>query len=188
MSSHNKTPTQGTHQKLREKTIALTDPSTGYDKKVSIKTYQLPNGMVETFFVDKDKDSVQIFAVTKDNQVPVVIQFRAGPEKSCVELPGGGLEPGEDPLEGATRELREEVGMTGHVQYVASVGYSPYSSGVRHMFVATNCERTHDLDLDPNEFLDVKMLSLKEFRELMQTGVVRGYDGAYMALDKLGLL
>jgi ADP-ribose pyrophosphatase len=176
-------------QILDTKRVKIVDSSTGYDKKVLIKTMRLPNGMEEKFFIDEGNDSVQIFAITKDQQVVCVKQFRPGNEQINLEIPGGGLEKGEDAAKAAARELVEESGFAGNPPvFLAALPYSPYSTGVRHMFMVTECRKVAELDLDPNEFLEVVLVPLEEFRELMLKGAVRGHDTAYMGLDKLGRL
>lgn len=175
--------------KVNERKIRIKDNATGYDKVVILRSFKLPNGFTETFFVDEGKDSVQIFAITENKEVLIVRQFRPGTESVEIELPGGGLDsPDEDELKAAQRELLEETGYEGQLEHVASVPYSPYSTGIRHSFVATNCVKKREIDLDPNEFLTVDKITLENFRNLMRAGKVRGFDIAYIALDKLGLL
>lgn len=174
------------HKKIKEKHLKVKDKVSGYDKALILKTFQLPNGMTENFFIDKGKDSVQIFAVTKDQQVVCVRQFRAGQEEVQIELPGGGLESDEDPLKAAARELLEETSFSaGNLVFLGKVPYSPYSTGNKHMFMATECEKTADgLDLDPNEFLEVILVPIEKFRTLMASGQIRGFDTAYIGLDR----
>lgn len=57
--------------------------------------------------------SVAIVAVDRDRRLVLVRQFREAARRALLELPAGGLEQGEEPLESAQRELREETGLTG---------------------------------------------------------------------------
>jgi 8-oxo-dGTP pyrophosphatase MutT (NUDIX family) len=56
-------------------------------------------------------DYVTVFAVTTKNSVPLVRQYRPAIEGWSIELPGGILDPNEDPADAARRELAEEVGL-----------------------------------------------------------------------------
>ena len=56
---------------------------------------------------------VNIIPITPQNDVVLVDQYRFGSEKSSLEIPGGMVDPGEDPKEAAIRELLEETGFVG---------------------------------------------------------------------------
>lgn len=178
-------------KKVSEKRYVVKHAESGYDKKLLVKQFELPNGMTDTFILDEGKDSVQIFAMTENGYVICVQQFRPAYEKEELELPGGGMsaEDEGDHATAAYRELLEESGHEGELSYLASIPYSPYSLGRRHCYVATGCRKVAKLDLDPNEFLKVILIPLEEFREeKMKKGQVRGVDACYMALDRLGIL
>lgn len=70
-------------------------------------------GHAHDYFVAELADGVHTIAVTPDDQVVLVRQFRAGSGLDSLETPGGLLEPGEDPGEAGARELLEETGYAG---------------------------------------------------------------------------
>jgi 8-oxo-dGTP pyrophosphatase MutT (NUDIX family) len=70
-------------------------------------------GLGHDFFVTEIADGVHAIAVTPDDRVVLVRQFRAGSRRDSLETPGGLLEPGEDPGEAGARELLEETGYAG---------------------------------------------------------------------------
>lgn len=173
------------HEKLGTATVHVTDKSTGYGKKIQLKTFRLPSGIPETFFIDQDKSSVQVFPVTAEGKVVLVKQFRPGLEKVETEFPGGGLEPGENPKEAAARELIEETGYeASKILHIASIPYSPYSTGVRHSYLALGCKKTDVLSLDDNEFLQVGVVEFAEFLSGIRSASIRGFDIAYLAMDR----
>ena len=80
--------------------------------RVFDRDVRLPDGEVIKNFVEVDLPPFAIiFAVLEDGHVPVVRQFRMGASAYTLELPAGHLADGEDPLEAARRELREEAGL-----------------------------------------------------------------------------
>lgn len=176
-------------KKLAQKVFKLLNPD-GYHKRIAVKVFELPNGLRETFFIDQDRDSVQVLCITKDASPDVVLvqQFRAGPEETSLELPGGGMEAGENPLEAGVRELVEETGYVGDATYMGSLPYSPYSSGRRHCVLVINAKQVDTQHLDPNEFVTVLKMPLRDFRLKMRTGEIRGFDLGYMGLDYIGKL
>lgn len=175
-------------KKIKEKHLSFSHKPTGYKKRVIQKTFLLPNGKPYTSFVDIKSDSVNIFPITDDGQVVLVKQFRPGSELIEFELPGGMIDPGEQPSRAAERELREETGFEGNVEYISARSYSPYSEGKRHIYIATGCKKVAKQDLDPDEFLEVAVVTIEDLENLLYNGKIRNPDGAYMALHHLGLL
>jgi len=65
----------------------------------------------ETFWSARTRyDYSAVVAVTEDGRVPLVRQFRPAVEETLLELPSGGVEPGEEPEAAVRRELLEETG------------------------------------------------------------------------------
>ncbi len=58
----------------------------------------------------------------------------------------------------------------------------------RHCFVATNCERVSQPNMGDKEFVEIKLLSLTEFRKLLRSGEMTDVEVGYLGLDYLNLL
>lgn len=175
-------------KKVKERLIKVVNKASGWDKRLAIKVFQLPNGLEETFLINNDQNSVQVFCITANGDVVLVEQFRPGREQLEIELPGGGMEAGEDPLKAGIRELLEETGYQGDATYMGSIPYSPYSTGIRHCVLVINAKKVENQELDPNEFVNVHLIPLRDFRDKIRKGKVRGFDLAYMSLDYIGHL
>ena len=136
--------------------------------KVRVETIDLPDGRrVEDFYQLEMPSFACIFAETEDGKVITYRQYRHGPKRIGLVFPGGHLDPGEDPLEAAKRELREETGFEG-AEWQDLGGYmvnSNQGGAVSHMFRATGCRKVaepHAGDLEESEVLFLTRTELLE--------------------------
>jgi ADP-ribose pyrophosphatase len=77
---------------------------------LNLRQAKLRNGQMVRREVVVNKGAVVIVPLTANHEVRLLRQYRAAAEKWIIELPAGGLEPGEDPDLAAPRELLEETG------------------------------------------------------------------------------
>ena len=110
--------------------------------------------------------AVVIVALDGNQEVVLVQQYRHAIKRYLLELPAGGLEPGEEPLTTAQRELREEVGLdagswTALGHYFSSPGFA---NEMLHVFLA---EDLHPAYAEPDEDEDIAVVrySLTELYE-----------------------
>jgi ADP-ribose pyrophosphatase len=78
--------------------------------KLRVDTVRMPGGRETTREIVEHSDCVAIIAVDDKDNILLVEQFRKSVEKELLEIPAGGIEPGEIPEDCVRREMREETG------------------------------------------------------------------------------
>jgi ADP-ribose pyrophosphatase len=159
-----------------------------YSTKIEKIIYKLPDGKESDFYIQKAGDVVCVMALTRDNMVIMAKQYRPGPNEILSELPGGSVDAGEDPTKAIERELREETGYKGTVQFVTICFDDAYSTRKRYCFVATECEKVAEPKTGETEFVELELMSLNDFRNLLRTGKMTDVEVGYLGLDFLKLL
>ena len=168
----------------RWKKLHESEETVGYRHNVS-RHYALPDGKVKGFDSTEVGHTVSIFALTRKNEVVLVKQFRPGPEWVLLELPCGHVDDGETWLDAAERELLEETGYKGDLRYLSTQYMGAYIQGWKHIFLATNCEEVKAQATDEDEFIEVVLMPLSEFREHLYDWDSCETGAAYQALDAL---
>jgi ADP-ribose pyrophosphatase len=117
---------------------------------------QLPQGKITNLDIVEHVGAVTIVPVDPDGQIMFVRQYRHPAGGEILELPAGTLEPGEDPMECAHREIQEEVGMgAGYLRKIGEFFLAPgYSTEFMHVFLATDLFPS-SLSGDEDEVLSV---------------------------------
>ena len=152
---------------------------------------ELPNGVVlPNYYVRESLGFVMIFALTPEQQVVLVRQYRYGIDDVIIELPAGSIDRGEDPLDCAKRELAEETGYTAtRWERLCVVPAEPVrSNSYLHGFLAFDAVQTHPQELDATEAIEPFTASLEEVHEMLRTdaiGAASCVAVAYRALDRL---
>ncbi len=127
-----------------------------------------------------------IIALTSDNRVIIAKQFRCGPEKIMLEMPGGLVDPGETPEQAAKRELQEEVGYeVGRIEYLGKVYGNAWDNAVHHYFIARDCKPSAVQNPEELEEIEVTTISIAEFIQNAKQARMTDTQGVLLAYDML---
>lgn len=152
----------------------------------------LPDGtVIEEYYVRESRGYVIVFALTGSREVLLVRQYKHGIGKVLLELVAGAIDEGEEPLQTAIRELREETGyVSGSVEYVRSFITDPTNADtVAHLFFARDAYPGGEQQLDVTENITVELASVEDLRAMVRSGEIDSipHVGAiYYMLDHLG--
>lgn len=161
-----------------------------YGRGIEEVVFEMPDSRMEKFYLHKEVDGAFVFALTKENQVILVKQFRPGLEDFTLEIPVGGVEENEKPIVAGGRELLEETGYKfGTIKHITSVYRSVYGSAKDHLFIAKDCEFINEQNFDENEEIEVILQSISEFRNNLKNGRCSAVlSMSYSALNYLNFL
>ena len=154
---------------LGRKTIFESEPYL----RVEMHQVQLPTGkVIEDWPWIESPDYVNIAALTESKHVLVFRQFKYAVKKETLAAVGGYLKLGEDPLDGAKRELLEETGfVSDHWRSLGKfVVDGNRGNGHAHLFLAQNAHKVTGIVSDDLEDQDLLFLSLDEVKEALAKG------------------
>jgi len=119
-------------------------------------------------------DWVNVVALTPDRRLILVEQYRHGTDSSTVEIPGGCVDPGEEPQVAAARELEEETGYgCSDLIPLGVVEPNPaFLSNRCWTYLAADCSSNGPPRPDPSEEIAVRLVELSRFATLIDDGTI----------------
>ena len=154
----------------------------------------MPSGhVVEDYYVLEYSNWVNAVAITEDNKVLMVHQYRHAAEIVSLEIPGGVIDPGEEPQQAMRRELLEETGYQFDDFELLTVVYANPSTANNHTYcyLARGGKKVQDQHLDEQEEIVVEEFTIAEIKDLLLNNKIAQAlhcTGLFYALMRLGEL
>ena len=132
------------------------------------------DGQPRTFHRIQSQTWTQIVPITADGQIVLIRQFRHGAQRVTLEIPGGLVDPGEDPAEAAMRECLEETGYRArHAEPLGVVNPNPALFANRlYGYFATGVERERDVQNTGTEVTEPVLVPVSELPGILQSGEI----------------
>lgn len=149
----------------------------------------LPRGTRMTYEYVEIKHGSSTLAVEDNGDVWLVREWKYAIDRPSLEVVSGGLEPGEEPLDGARRELREEAGLTA-AEWMPVGFVDPFTTMLRcpnHMFIARGLTAV-EWAPEEAEIIERVRMPLREAVELVMTGGVTHGTSCVLILKAAALL
>lgn len=155
---------------------------------------ELPDGtIVPNYYVRESRGFVAIVALTPDEHVVLVRQYRYGSDSLHLELPAGMLQDQEEPAACALRELAEETGYEVESCELAGQFFpEPVRSNARaYIYIGRGARRVREPAPDPTEHIEVELATLETFRSMLgdaRIDTAAAIAAGYLVLERLGKL
>jgi len=141
------------------------------DRKVSPR-----NGSEHDVFIIDSVDWVNVVALTPDDCLVMVEQYRHGTQTVELEIPGGMVDREDrSPLAAGERELREETGYEGeNARLIGKIFPNPaMMSNTCHTVLVEQCRLRHRVELDHGEDLITRLIPVADIPRLVGAGTIR---------------
>ncbi len=155
------------------------------------KLKRCSDGVEGDFFVLDTNDWVNVLALTPEEEIILVRQFRYGSKEFSLEPPGGVVEKGEDPIIAGMRELQEETGYVGENPELLGVvrPNAAILSNRCHVVLVRNALKTTEPNFDQHEDLVTELYPVTQIKQMVLAGEIThsmGLNSILLLLIKLG--
>ena len=174
---------------FEEKTVSTENIFKGKIIDVKLHKVMMPNGETADREVVGHPGGVGIVALTEDNKMILVRQFRKPLEKAIYEIPAGKLDPNEEVEVCGKRELLEETGAAaGYFEYLGCMYPSPgFTDEVTHIYLAKDLS-FGAANPDEDEFLDIEFFEPDEVKRMIMNNEIcdgKTVMGFFKAMERL---
>ena len=156
-----------------EKTLSSRYIFKGRAFNVRVDTVINAGGQETTREIVEHGECVAVVPVDAEGQILMVRQFRKSVEKELLEIPAGGIEPGEEPVAAVKRELQEEIGcLPGRVERMGGFYSTPgYCTEYLYLYLAADLKPSQ---LYAEDTAGIQTVSIKprDIRRLIKSGEI----------------
>lgn len=157
----------GLHERI------LSEEPAWHGKFLDVRSAQveLPSGRVTGRDLVRHPGASAVVALTETGKIVLVRQYRTAIDRVTVEIPAGKLDPGEDPIDCARRELLEETGFkAARLRHLTTIATTPgFCDEVIHIYMATGLT-FEGANPDDDEFVNVDLVPLSELIDAVLDG------------------
>ena len=158
---------------FNEKTFDRTVIYNGKIIDLEIHDVELPDGNTSKRELVYHNGAVAVCAITPENEVLLVKQYRKPVEKPLLELPAGKLEEDEEREEAAKRELEEETGyIAKDLELITNMYGSPGFSNEKLTIYFADQLSEGTLNLDDDEFVELHKVPVKDIKALLDSNEI----------------
>jgi ADP-ribose pyrophosphatase len=158
---------------LAEETLSSRVVFEGRALKLRVDSVKLPGGRQTTREIVEHENCVAIVAIDDADNILLVRQFRKPVEKELLEIPAGGIDPGESPEDAVRREMREETGFL--PRKVAKLGgfYSSpgFCTEYLHLYLVSDLIKSL-LQAEDSESISLVRVPLSQITGLIASGAI----------------
>ncbi len=157
-------------------------------------TCEMPSGVVkDDYYVLEYPNWVNAVAITKENKILIVRQYRHSADIVALEIPGGVIDAGEEPLQAIKRELLEETGYLFEDLKLVSTIYpnTATANNVTYCYLALNGIKLQEQHFDEHEDLIVEEYTIDEVKQMLLNNEISQAlhtTGLFYAFLELGVI
>ena len=141
--------------------------------KLRVDTIEEPNGKTTTREIVEHADCIAVVALDEQRNVVMVRQFREAAGKTLLEIPAGGIDHGEEPVDSVRRELQEEIGfLPRKIERIGGFYATPgYGTEYLYLYLATDLKPSR-LEAEDTENIEVVKVPLSQIPALIASGEI----------------
>jgi ADP-ribose pyrophosphatase len=156
-----------------EKTLATQQIYQGRAVNIRVDTVEKAGGTKTTREVVEHSDCIAVVVLDEQGKILLVRQFRHAVDRFLLEIPAGGIDPGEEPVDSVRRELQEEIGyFPRKIDKLGGFYTTPgYGTEYLHCFLATDLVPARLVAEDTDD-IELVQVSPQEIPRLIASGEI----------------